>query len=113
LPPSLTDRLNDILEAIDEIDSLVASISREEFANDRVRRLTVERLLEILSEASRHVPKTLQEASDIPWRDIADLGNLLRHAYHRVDADVVWHIAKNDLPVLRTAIQRLISESQS
>jgi uncharacterized protein with HEPN domain len=72
-----------------KIDSLVASISREEFANDRVRRLAVERLLEILSEASRHVPKTLQEASDIPWRDIADLGNLLRHAYHRVDADVV------------------------
>jgi uncharacterized protein with HEPN domain len=49
----------------------------------------------------------------VPWRDIADLGNLLRHAYHRVDVDVLWHTAKADLPGLKVVILRLIAEHQA
>jgi uncharacterized protein with HEPN domain len=40
----------------------------------------VERGLEIISEASRHVPPDLQAPeTEIPWRQIAAIGNLLRH----------------------------------
>jgi len=90
----LADRLDDILTAIEEIESLLAGLSKEEFALDRLRRLALERLFEILSEASRHIPKDMKGAADVPWRDVADLGNLLRHAYHRVDVDILWNMAK-------------------
>ncbi len=50
---------------------------------------------------------------DMPWRDIADLGNLLRHAYHQVDVDILWNIAKDDLPTFRAAIMQLIAEHQA
>jgi uncharacterized protein with HEPN domain len=76
LPPTLEDRLNDIQTAIERIESLFAAVSREEFEKDWIRRLAAERLLEILSEASRHIPLAVKDSVDVPWRDIADFGNL-------------------------------------
>ncbi len=96
-----------MLSSIEEIETLLTGVSKVAFANDRVRRLALERLLEILSEASRHLPEGLRSTVDVPWRDIADLGNLLRHAYHRVDPDMLWYIANNDLPSLKATIKEL------
>jgi uncharacterized protein with HEPN domain len=111
LPPTLEDRLNDIQTAIEPIESLLAGVSREEFEKDWIRRLAAERLLEILSEASRHIPRAVKDSVDVPWRDIADFGNLLRHAYHRVDPDMLWNICGDDLKSLKAAIERLMSKS--
>jgi len=49
-------------------------------------RLAVERLLETISEALRHIPVDMKaKEPKINWRRLADLGNWLRHAYHRTD----------------------------
>ncbi len=51
----------------------------------------VERYLERLSEASRHVPETLkQKHPNIDWRAIADIGNVLRHAYDTIADRRIW-----------------------
>lgn len=43
----------------------------------------VERNLEVISEASRRLPDDLKATqSHVDWRVLADLGNVLRHAYH-------------------------------
>jgi uncharacterized protein with HEPN domain len=41
---------------------------------------------------------------------LADLGNLLRHAYHRVDANILWDIAQNDLEPLKRFVERIIRD---
>jgi len=38
---------------------------------------------------------------------VADFGNVLRHSYFAIDANVVWKIIKESLPPLRTALQAL------
>jgi uncharacterized protein with HEPN domain len=82
-------------------------------ASDQLLRLAVERSLEIISEASRHIPDELKaQETRIAWHRMADLGNWLRHAYHRVDADLLWNIAKNDLAPLKSFIQRVASNSK-
>jgi uncharacterized protein with HEPN domain len=44
----------------------------------------VERLVEIISEASRHIPEVLKHRYPaVSWRSIADIGNILRHDYGR------------------------------
>jgi uncharacterized protein with HEPN domain len=48
-----------------------------------------------------------------PWREIADLGNPLRHAYRLVDPDTIWYIAQNDLPALKSIVRQLIAKSGS
>lgn len=112
MPPSLADRLNDMLVSIQEIETLLDGVTKERLASDRFRRLALERLLEILSEASRHIPEDLRNTIDMPWRAVADLGNLLRHAYHRVDPDILWYIAKDDLPPLKVSIRELIARER-
>jgi uncharacterized protein with HEPN domain len=73
--------------------------TREEFTNDVQSRLAVERALEIICEASRHVPnKVKAQRKDIDWQRMVGFGNLLRHAYHNVDPQVVFDIVENDLP---------------
>jgi uncharacterized protein with HEPN domain len=111
VPPTLADRVRHILEAIDDIEKALSGKNSSDFADDRLLRLGVERLFEIISEASRHIPDDVKSrAGDIPWLRIADLGNRLRHAYHRVDADIVWKIYENDLPSLKTFIQSIVRD---
>jgi uncharacterized protein with HEPN domain len=114
MPPTLGDRLAHILDAIERIERLMAGTTRQSFERDVLHRMATERLLEIISEASRRIPDETKKAQpDINWRGMADLGNRLRHAYHAIDVDVLWNIASRDLPPLKSFVQTLIrSESQ-
>jgi uncharacterized protein with HEPN domain len=86
-------RLDDILDAIDQIDILLEYKTFDDIVVDRFVRAAFERFLEILSEASRHIPDDLKShAHTIAWSRIAGIGNHLRHAYHRVDAEIIWRI---------------------
>jgi uncharacterized protein with HEPN domain len=73
----------------------------------------VERGLEIISEASRHIPPDMKAlAPSIPWRQIAAIGNLLRHEYQRTDITATWNIVAEHLPPLASAIKQLIAEAE-
>jgi uncharacterized protein with HEPN domain len=58
--PTLADRIDHIAVAIDNIRRILAGHTRESFANDLVVRLAVERLLEVISEASPFIPPDLK-----------------------------------------------------
>jgi uncharacterized protein with HEPN domain len=105
-------RLNDIIDAIDQIESLLHEISYKDLVSDKVVKAAFERFLEILSEASRHIPDDLKAGrADIPWRRISDIGNHLRHAYDRVDSEILWEVyASGDLAVLRGCIVEFLNK---
>ena len=107
-------RLRHILDAIDQIEQLVANITMADMATDRVRVAALERFLEVVSEASRHFPDALKDShgSAIPWRNIAGLGNILRHAYPTSDLGILWDISQRDLPELRSAVAAMLASLQ-
>lgn len=112
MPRSDLLRLIDIRDAIDGIENLVGDTSSETFAGSWAKQRATERGLEIISEASRHIPDDLKAlAPDIPWRQIAAIGNLLRHEYQRADVTATWNIVKEHLPNLKLAIEQLIVEA--
>jgi uncharacterized protein with HEPN domain len=109
MPPTVEDRLRDILEAIIEIEDVIKVASFDQFASDRRARLLTERLLEIVCEASRTIPdKIKQDEPGIDWRKMIDFGNLLRHAYHTTKPEIVWDIIRNHLPPLKSLVERRI-----
>ena len=63
MPPSLGDRLHHILIAIENIRTLLRGRSRADFEHDLMLRMAVERLFEIISEASRYIPDSLKAAA--------------------------------------------------
>lgn len=74
-----------------------------------VLRAAYEWFLEIISEASRHVPDAMKAAApEIPWRRVADIGNHLRHGYDELNLEYLWNLfAAGSLKELRVAIERL------
>jgi uncharacterized protein with HEPN domain len=102
-----------ILTAIETIETLLAGTTIEDFAADLPRRLAIERALEIICEASRRLPDNIKaRETTIDWRRMVNFGNLLRHAYHRVDPKLVFEIASRDLPPLKEFVERVIRKSE-
>jgi len=105
-------RLTDIRSAIREIRNLLDGHQISILASNPATRAAFERFLEIMSEASRHIPDEWKKEFDtIPWRQVADLGNFLRHAYHKTDLEILWSIYENDLQPLESAVDQMIARS--
>ena len=103
-----TIRIDHMLEAITGIGLALADKDITELSTDWVRRSAVERGFEIISEASRHLPDDLKATEpDIPWKDIAGIGNILRHDYDGVQMAMLQGTARNDLPLLKAALRRM------
>jgi uncharacterized protein with HEPN domain len=107
----VADRLRHMLDAIARIETLTVGKSFEDYAADWVTRDAVERNLERVSEASRHVPAELKaQHRSIPWRAVAGLGNVLRPDYPRVKDPRVWRIVSHDLAPLKAAVEAILRE---
>ncbi len=108
---SARDRLQDIAGAIAKIDQFVAGKTFEDFSTDALVHDAVVRNLEIISEASRHVPDGIKaRLPHIAWREIGDFGNVLRHGYEAVSDAILWSTIERDLPVLWAAIDTLLTD---
>ncbi len=106
-------KLHDIKEAVAGISETLDGVDYDKYKGDWEKRRATERGIEIVSEASRHVPQSLKDKhSDIPWQAIAAMGNRLRHEYQKIDDKVVWDTAKKHLPKLSRAIDAMIKETE-
>ena len=107
------DRLKHMLEAIAAIAAYTEGVNRDDFIADRMRMDAVERNIERLSEASRHLPEGLKAGHPrIPWRQIADIGNALRHGYAAIEPGEIWATATDDLKPLKAAVEAMIREAR-
>lgn len=107
----LASRLEDIRDAVGEAQRFTAGMAFEDYLADPLVRRGVERCVEIISEASRHIPTKRKAAyPDIPWREIAGIGNVLRHGYRLVDQTVIWGVVENHLAPLERAVLAILRE---
>jgi len=98
---SCAPRLQDMINAIEHIKSKLQGVTLEAFRDDLDRRRILERNVEIISEASRHLPNDLKKRHpDMPWKKVAGIGNILRHDYEDVVPDTLWRLSQDDLPHL-------------
>jgi uncharacterized protein with HEPN domain len=92
------------------IRELLNGKSPSQVDGDLFARAALERFLEIISEASRHLPHAWKaDHPEIPWRRIADIGNVMRHAYSAVDLSILWAIYERDLGPLEAAIDAMLA----
>lgn len=63
------------------------------------------RCLEIISEASRRLPDDLRARHpEIAWKAMAGAGNVYRHDYEDVAAQLVWNTVQHALPSLKAVV---------
>ena len=41
------------------------------------------------------------------------MGNILRHAYHRIDDELIWNAAKDELPRMKEVILDVLKSSDA
>jgi uncharacterized protein with HEPN domain len=112
--PSAIARLTDIVEAVELIRGELAGITLQSLESDKRKRWLVERGIEIISEASRHLPEELKARHpEIPWSKVAGIGNVLRHEYERIAHDVLWRVVDDDLPPLEKACREELARGQA
>ena len=106
-------RLEHILEAIREIEGFAAGRTLQDYLSQGWLRFATQRGIEIISEASRGLPAKLRASHpEIPWADIAGIGNILRHGYDSLDHAVIWGVVDNDLPPLKAAALAMLREER-
>lgn len=70
--------------------------------------------LQIISEASRFLPSSLtRKHPGVPWKNIKDTGNFLRHEYAHVSAVILEDVVKNHLKTLKHACEAIRDELDS
>jgi len=103
--------LDDILEAVGKIEEYTRGMSKEEFSRDSRTRDAVVRNLEIIGEAVKQLPEEVRaRQADVEWKKIGGLRDILIHRYFGIDAEIIWDILANKLPLLKQQVSRLSSQ---
>jgi len=106
-----SDYMEDILDAILKVDKFIKGMDFNQFDTDDKTTFAVIRALEIIGEATKHIPDKVRENyPDVPWREMAGIRDKLIHDYFGVNAEVVWKTATKDLPELEPKVRHILKE---
>lgn len=91
-----------IFDAIGAIERFTKGKSKEEFANDEMLSSAVIKKFEIIGEACSRLSEEFRtNHSNIPWKEIIGMRNILIHDYFGTDLEGVWNSIEEDLPKLK------------
>ena len=105
-------RLKHISNCISDLEEILKGVDADSFYRSNEKKYAVERILQIIGEAVNRISEqTLEKAShSFRWRDVVDFRNLITHEYFRVDYTIVYKLATEEIPKLKSVIQSLIEE---
>jgi uncharacterized protein with HEPN domain len=101
--------LLDMLKYAEEASAVIHGMTYERFAADRLRVLALERTIEIVGEAARHVsPEKKKAVPGVPWKEIHGQRNVLAHLYGKIDHFQLFKTAREDLPQLTAVLRKAL-----
>ncbi len=102
--------LRDIIDWTENVQTFVDGVDRREFMVDLKTRSAVERAVEIIGEASKHIPDDIRrQFPDIPWQGMAGMRDRVSHAYFGVDYDILWQTVTEEIPPLLRRLKDVVS----
>ncbi|MCL2027489.1 MAG: DUF86 domain-containing protein [Bacteroidales bacterium] len=107
--PRDIERLQHMLDAVNDILEFTANHSFDDFCANKMMKHAVYRNLTIIGEAANLLTKDFREMHNtISWPQIIGMRHVLVHGYYEVECSVVWDTIENDLPKLRDEIRKKI-----
>jgi len=98
--------LDMVLSATDAVE-FVRDLDEAEFRSSRLHQNAVIRAIEVVGEAAgRLSPEFRQGHDDVPWSEMIGMRHRLIHGYDKVRLEVVWEVARHELPRLLDVLAR-------
>ena len=112
-PRDWTLRIEDILDAIERIGRYTAGLDLAGFSADQKTIDAVVRNIEIIGEAARYLPATVEQRHpEIPWATMRGIRNRLIHGYADVDVEIVWRACRYNLPPLLPMLRQVLQDEK-
>jgi len=103
--------IEDIIEHINYTQEFIRCMTFEEFANDKKTILSVTKCIEIVGEATKHIPDSIRvKYPEVPWREMAGIRDRLVHGYFKVNLEIVWMTVTMEFPELRPMIENVLAD---
>lgn len=103
--------LKDMLESIRLIRHYLRNCDKKKFAEHLEAQDAVMRRLEIIGEATKHIPQLMRgKFPKIPWHEITGMRDVLAHAYFGINIDRIWNTAQKDLPKLEQDVRKVLEK---
>ena len=103
--------INHILDSINAVIEFSAGIKEDELISNRLRRSAIIREIEVIGEAAKNLSLDLKNIyNNISWKEIIGSRDRIIHQYFGVDLDIIWDIIKNDLPILKEQIEKILKD---
>ncbi len=94
---------------MDKIEQYTKDLDENLFNQNEMIFDAVVRNLEIIGEASKHVPQNIRDSfPEIPWKRMIGLRNLVIHEYFGVDVQTVWQIVSRNIPETKPELIKLL-----
>ncbi len=105
------ERLKHILERINEIEASL-HVSYEDYMGNKDKQAALFAHLVIIGEAAGRLSEEIKKRyPEVSWKNAVGLRNILFHDYVRVDYDILWETAKQDLPILKRQIRNILEDT--
>jgi uncharacterized protein with HEPN domain len=103
--------LEDIIEHMNYAEEFIRDMTVDEFKSDKKTVLSVTKCIEVVGEATKHIPDQIRERyPEIPWRDMAGIRDRLVHGYFKVDLSIVWTTVTIEFPELRSMLENVLAD---
>ncbi len=97
--------LYDIIECCDRVAMFTDGIREEDYHANPMLQDALVRNIEVVGEAVKNISSEITAVyPNIAWSQIARMRDKIAHHYFRINLEVVWKTATEDLPALRPQI---------
>lgn len=100
--------ISHILDCIAKIKEYTKDVTKEDFLDSTQIQDALIRRIEVIGEAAKNIPPEIKKRhSNIPWKEIAGMRDVLIHEYFGVDLELTWKVAAKDISILKRKISKI------
>ena len=102
--------LKHVRDAMKKVMKYLENKNKEEFIKNEILQDAVIRQLEIMGEAVKNLSlRIILDNPQISWKGMVGLRDVLIHGYDKVNLEIIWKIAREDVPKTFKKIEDLIA----
>ena len=106
-----TATLRQTIDFIQEAQALVAGLTLDQLLADPIKLRDFDRVMELVGESVKRVPQDFRDThSQIPWKKIAGITDIISHAYEDLAYEVLWDALEMNFPDLLSDLKGILSE---